>query len=388
MPGFHSGKDIQKMIQKYVDGTATAEEIIFVEAYYAYQDSNEVPELSEQEQETLGKQTLNAITAELNKSPQFPKRTSKLLRYAVAAAVLAVSATSGYLFLKGRSVNHRLLAAASKKQIDVKPGTNRAVLTLADGSSIILDDQLPGNIKQLPGLMITKTPKGELIYKVSAHSGSGSDISTNTITTPKGGQYQVFLADGTHVWLNAASKLTFPQAFVGRMRRVKLEGEGYFEVTRNKAMPFHVLTGSQDVEVTGTHFNVNGYTDSETINTTLLEGGITVHQNGRSKQVSPGQQAIVSVNLSDIKVNIADTEEAVAWKNGLFEFNNASLTQIMNQLERWYDLKIDYSSLPAKRYNGMVPRSANLSRVLQMLEVTGNIKFKIEEQRHLRVISR
>jgi len=386
MPGFNSHNDIQKMIKKYVDGTATAEEIAFVEAYYAYQENNQVPELSAPEQEALRKETFNHITAQLNGAPQFPAPVFTFSRYAAVAAVLLIAATTTYLFLKNRPINEKLQATTLKKSLDVEPGTNRAMLTLADGSTITLDDKLSGNIKELPGLVITKTHKGELVYKVSGHSQNKFTTSTNTVTTPRGGQYQVFLSDGTHVWLNAASVLTFPQAFSGKTRWVKLEGEGYFEVVKNKTMPFHVFTGSQDVEVTGTHFNINGYMNNQAINTTLLEGGITVHQKNTSQQVFPGQQAVVSANPFAIKVNAADTEEAVAWKNGLFEFNNASLTQIMNQLERWYDLKIDYSSLPAKRYNGMVPRSANLSRVLQMLEVTGNIKFKIEKNRQLKVI--
>ncbi|WP_345950722.1 FecR domain-containing protein [Mucilaginibacter sp. PAMB04274] len=387
MSGYNSYKDIQKMIEKYVAGTATAEEAAFVESYYAYQDRNEVPDISADEKEALRKETFENISNQLNATPQTKKRIINIYRYATAAAVLLVATTTAYLFLHRASPSNKLENVSVKKPLDVMPGSNKAILTLADGSTMILDDKADGNLKELPGLIITKTHKGELVYKVLSKQSSEQVTTINTVTTPKGGQYQVVLPDGTRVWLNAASRLTYPQVFAGKTREVKLEGEGYFEVSKNKAMPFHVFTGNQDVEVTGTHFNINGYMDDGSINTTLLEGGITLHHHGRSQKIIPGKQANVSTNPFAIKVQTVDTEEVVAWKNGLFEFNNASLRQIMSQLERWYDIKVDYSSLPAKRYNGMVPRSANLSRVLKMLEVTGNIKFEIQNNRQLSVMA-
>ena len=387
MPGFNSRKDLQKMIEKYVDGTATAEEIAFVEAYYAYQENNPEPELSAQDQEMLRKETFENITRQLNGAPLSQKHVIPFLRVASIAAAILIVATTAYIFLKNDSQKPKANNMVANKPIDIAPGSNNAILTLADGSTIKLDDKADGNLKELPGLIITKTHKGELIYTVNSSPENAAKLSYNTVTTPKGGQYQVLLPDGTHVWLNAASALTYPQAFAGKTRVVKLQGEGYFEVAKNKTMPFHVITGSQDVEVTGTHFNVNGYMDDQSINTTLLEGAVTVHNQGRSQKITPGQQAIVLSNPVSIKIDEVDTEQVVAWKNGLFEFNNASLKQVMNQLERWYDIKVDYSSLPAKRYNGMVPRSANLSKVLKMLEVTGDIKFRIESNRQLKVIA-
>lgn len=388
MHGFDSRKDIKKMIQKYVDGTATIEEVTFVEAYYAFQENKQEPELSENELEALSKETFDKIAGELRSAQEPAKPTFNLLKYITAAAILVVFVTTGDLFLENRSSKHKLPAISSNKQLEIKPGTSQATLTLADGSVMILDDKQTVKIKELPGLVISKTSKGELIYKASGNSGNALNLASNTIATPPGGQYQVFLPDGTHVWLNAESKLTFPESFAGKTRKVVLEGEGYFEVAKNKALPFHVLTGNQDVEVTGTHFNVNGYIDNNAINTTLLEGSITVHYKKQSKKIVPGQQAVLSASGPLIDINTADTEAAVAWKNGFFEFNNTSLRQIMHQLARWYDLQIDYSSLPEKRYNGVVPRSADLSRVLQMLEVTGDIRFKIEEQRRLSVVTK
>ncbi|WP_295769348.1 FecR family protein [uncultured Mucilaginibacter sp.] len=386
MPGSNFRNDIQKMIEKYVEGTATAEEIAFVESYYEYQKNNEAPELSAQEQESLRKETFNNIHHQINFVPQPVARNFSIIKAASIAAILLIAFTTAYFFSKKSSSNKTPEAYIVKKPLDIAPGSNRATLTLADGSTITLNDKAAGNLKQLPGLLISKTHKGELVYTLSGRPNNHNSILNNTVRTPRGGQYQIYLPDGTHVWLNAASALTYPQSFSGKTRRVQLKGEGYFEVTKNRAMPFHVLTESQDVEVTGTHFNINGYMDNGFINTTLLEGGIIVHNQGNSKKIVPGEQAIVSTNPFTIKVTTVDTDEAVAWKNGLFEFNNASLKLILNQLERWYDIRVDYNNIPEKRYNGMIPRSANLSKVLNMLEVTGNIKFKIEKNRQLKVL--
>ncbi len=397
MPGFDAQKDIQKMIEKYVDGTATAEEIAFVESYYAWQEQREKPELSVEDLETMRLDSFKNIAGQLHPEPPSSTRGYTFLRIASVAAVLLVATSTAYLFLRKSPGEKKPEGIAVNPSLDIAPGANKATLTLADGSTITLDDKADGPIKELPGLVITKTQKGELIYTVSANPGSAqirdgnsgkeTSIRTNTVATPRGGQYQVVLPDGTHVWLNAASALTYPESFGGKTRLVKLEGEAYFEVAKNKAMPFHVVTRNQDVEVTGTHFNVNGYLDEQPMRTTLLEGGVTIHHEGQSQRIVPGQQATVLSNSPAVKVMGVDTEEVVAWKNGLFQFNNASLAQIMTQLERWYDITVDYGSLPAKRYNGMIPRSANLSRVLKMLELTGSIKFKIDNNRQLRVLS-
>jgi transmembrane sensor len=385
MPGYNPNKDIQRMIKKYVEGTATAEEITFVESYYAWKEHNAMADHAPNDQDTLREESFNNIKAQLS-TPKSGSRTITFLRLASIAAAVLIAATTSYIFLKQVHPEGRPTEDIAGKSLDIAPGSNTATLTLADGSRIRLDDKASGNVKELPGLVITKTRKGELIYTTTHHPGAEFSNAKNTITTPRGGQYQVILPDGTHVWLNAASSLTYPQSFAGKTRSVRLEGEAYFEVAKVQAMPFNVFTGSQNVEVTGTHFNINAYMDEEAIETTLLEGGITVHHQGRSQRIKPGQRALVLSNSSAFQVDAVDTDAIVAWKNGVFDFNNASLSQVMNQLERWYDIKVNYSSLPAKRYTGMVPRGANLSRVLNMLELTGNIRFKIENNRQLTVM--
>lgn len=386
MNSFDNKKELQKIIQRYVSGNATAEEILFVEEYYEYLDKNQ-NELSSAEIVSLEDKNFRAIRAKINSS-----RKNKIIpfyKYAAAAAVLLLIASSSYLLL-GTNSSSNSSKLANVQNLDVLPGTNKATLTLADGSTVILDETTAANISDKDGLKISKTNDGQLIYTILNQENLGKNkiVAYNTIHTPKGGQYQVILPDGTKVWLNAESSLKYPEVFVGQVRNVELTGEAYFEVAKNKAMPFHVKSQSQDVEVLGTHFNINSYMDDKTIKTTLLEGSIKVSNQASIRILKPGEQSIAAADgFSAIQLATdVDTDDETAWKNGLFQFNNAGLKTILNQLERWYDIKIDYNSVPNKRYNGMVPRKAKLSEVLKMLEKTGNIKFEIAEDRQLKVL--
>ncbi|RYY06811.1 MAG: FecR family protein [Sphingobacteriaceae bacterium] len=385
MAKYNSREDIKLMIANYVAGTATAEEIEFVEDYYKYLEQNSASELSNGELTQLQESTFNRINQQLNNLSEPSIRTIKRYKYASVAAIFILSVAIGYFWVNDREVSKKPKVAVHQIY-DIAPGTNKAILTLGNGSKVFLDEKADRKLKELSDLTV-KTQNGKLIYLCSGKLSNNQHISTNTITTPKGGQYQVVLPDGTQVWLNAASSLTYPELFSGSKRTVKLQGEGYFEVSQNKAMPFHVETTDQDVEVTGTHFNINSYWDDRFTKTTLLEGSVNISSLGLNKVLVPGQQASVYTNPALIKVKTVDTDEDIAWKNGLFQFNNTSLKNILNQLERWYNVKVNYSDLPFKRYNGMISRSANLSEVLEMLELTGNIKFKIEANNVLEVSS-
>ncbi|UKT62656.1 FecR family protein [Pedobacter mucosus] len=384
MNSFDSRKELQKIIQRYVSGKATAEEILFVEEYYKHLGQNE-NELNLTE--IISSEALNfiAIKAKINSSKK-PKILS-IYKYAAAAAVfLFIAGTAFFVSKSGKFFDD--VKPVQVQNLDILPGTNKATLTLADGSRIILDEKTAANISNRNGLKITKTNNGQLIYTILDNENfKNKTISYNTIKTPKGGQYQVILPDGTKVWLNAASSLKYPEVFVGNMRNVELTGEAYFEVTKNNLKPFHVKSHGQDVAVLGTHFNINTYMDDQTIRTTLLKGSVSVSNLNSTLILKPGEQSISGINeFSKIKLATdVDIEDETAWKNGLFQFNNAGLKSILNQIERWYDIKIDYNSIPNKRYNGMVPRNAKLSEVLKMLELTGNIKFEILEGRNLKV---
>jgi ferric-dicitrate binding protein FerR (iron transport regulator) len=389
MSPFNNKKELQKIIQRYVSGTATADEIRFVEKYYQYLDKK--PNVLDQTgADALAEMADTNFTAIKSKIEATKKRKIvPLYKYISAAAVLLLISGITFIFLNKTKPTIKN-GFATNKGLDILPGTDKAILTLADGSKVILDENTSANISDRDGLKISRTKDGQLVYTILDQTDlkTKSEIAFNTIQTPKGGQYQVILPDGTKVWLNAASSLKYPEVFVGNERRVELTGEAYFEVAKNKTKPFHVKNQHQNVEVLGTHFNINSYMDDHTIKTTLLEGSVRV-SNGQSVRIlKPGEQAIAEASGAGIISLVAnvDTDDETAWKNGLFQFNNADLKTILNQLERWYDVNIDYSSVPNKKYNGMVPRKAKLSEVLKMLEKTGNIKFEIAEGRNLKVL--
>jgi len=263
---------------------------------------------------------------------------------------------------------------------DLPPGGNKAVLTLGDGSEIILDSAKNGNLGNQGNSNITKSKTGELIY----NEGSAKAVNTivfNTVTTPKGGQYHIVLPDGSGVWLNAASSLKFPTSFTGKERRVEITGEVYFEVMHNAKMPFIVKINETEVAVLGTHFNVMAYPDEKTLKTTLLEGAVKVSRAGKSATLSPGQQASITNSIGNIRVlaNV-DTEKEMAWKNGYFQFEDENLESIMRQVARWYDVDVNYDgNMSKEHFTGRLPRNANVSKVLKILSLSG-VKFRIENK--------
>jgi len=263
---------------------------------------------------------------------------------------------------------------------DLPPGGNKAVLTLGDGSEIILDSAKNGNLGNQGNSNITKSKTGELIY----NEGSAKAVNAivfNTVTTPKGGQYHIVLPDGSGVWLNAASSLKFPTSFTGKERRVEITGEVYFEVMHNAKMPFIVKINETEVAVLGTHFNVMAYPDEKTLKTTLLEGAVKVSRAGKSATLSPGQQASITNSIGNIRVlaNV-DTEKEMAWKNGYFQFEDENLESIMRQVARWYDVDVNYDgNMSKEHFTGRLPRNANVSKVLKILSLSG-VKFRIENK--------
>ncbi|MDB5157300.1 MAG: anti-FecI sigma factor, FecR [Mucilaginibacter sp.] len=308
-----------------------------------------------------------------------PAKTRSLWPKIIAAAsILLVLSAGGYFILnKGISPSNSEEAA-----INIKPGKNRAILTLVNGKQIILTAAGNGKIAVQGNININKIADGEVAYN-GAVAGNETPMF-NTISTPRGGQYHITLADGTNVWLNASSSLKFPTTFNGKDRLVELSGEGYFEVAHNKAMPFRVKTPGQIVEVLGTHFNINSYQDESTTKTTLLEGSVKITHDNIEKLLVPGEQASVNAGLFDIVKK--NTDEAVAWKNGYFRFVNTPLPIILRQFERWYDITIVYDkSLNDQYFSGKITRNADLSRVLKILE-QGGVSFELKG-RQLTVLS-
>lgn len=295
-----------------------------------------------------------------------------------AAAVLVILSIPAFLYV---NYYHKKSATYSHYNGEIAAGSNKAVLTLSDGTKLVLNNAKNGELAKQHGVKISKTADGKLLYELIANSSSKAGLHYNTIATPAGGQYQVVLPDGTKVWLNALSSLTYPTSFVSLVsRKVLLTGEAYFEVAKagpaNHRLPFIVSSKGQEVEVLGTHFNVNCYPEELASATTLLEGSVAVSKDGIYKEIlKPGQQALVNTG---IKVKEIDTSAAIAWKNGLFKFENASITTVMHQFSRWYDVDVEYEGTkPENRFNGELYRNTNAGNALQILKLA-KIKFSIE----------
>jgi len=303
-------------------------------------------------------------------------KTNRRWWYA-AAAVLLLGGFLTYRFAFQQPDKTPIVKTTPEKN-DVAPGGNKAILTLADGSTIILDNAANGSLTEQGNTEVIKLDDGQLAYNTEGVAG---EVVYNTISTPRGGQYQLTLADGSKVWLNAASTLRFPATFSGTERKVELTGEGYFEVAKDADMPFKVvMNNGMEVEVLGTHFNVMGYDDEGMVKTTLVEGKVKVIKGSNHIMLLPNQQGSLLRENDNLKIDWnADVNKAISWKNGLFDFDNDAITDIMRQLARWYDVEIQYSgNIVAQFYTGSIRRQVNISQVLFMLEQAGGVQFKIE----------
>ncbi|MEQ7800957.1 FecR family protein [Pedobacter sp. ASV1-7] len=365
--------EAKELLKKYCAGICSEEEIAILETWYVRQNMS-LPEISEVEREKQLDEVWNSLPIH-SKKHFFIRLWPRVA--AVGMIILAISTGLLFYFFKNTSNKDQISYAR-----DIKPGGDKAVLTLADGSKINLSDVAQGKLAEQSGISISKTADGQLIYKIVEVAGevkSSNNIEYNTIETPLGGQYQVYLPDGTKVWLNAASVLRYPVKFIGDERRVELKGEGYFEVAKIKNKTFKVFSAEQTIEVLGTHFNVMAYTDEKVIRTTLIEGSVKVSNAKHSKLLIPGEQSVV-FGGNEIQINeTADTEEVMAWKNGYFKFNE-NLESIMNKISRWYNVEIKYEFKPDSDlvFAGKISRARDIDAVLKIMEYTGKVHFKVE----------
>lgn len=313
--------------------------------------------------------------------PLNSQRSKKNIIWAAASVVLIASGIMLFYLLNQSSADKTPVAvtnASHEYKNDVTPGITGAILKLDNGSSIVLDHANDGKLATQGNMQVIKDG-GSLNY-IQGDLQSDHPVSYNTIETPRGRQYQLLLEDGTKVWLNAASSIRFPVAFKGSERRVEITGEAYFEVAKSKEKPFRVAANGTTVEVLGTHFNINSYTDEATVNTTLLEGSVRVSKGSQQKIIIPGQQAQVNEKgevKTERSVNIS---EVMAWKDNQFSFQHTDIKKLMRQLSRWYDVEVVFKGETAEpvTFIGDISRSVNLSNVLKMLEQTGEVKFEIE----------
>ncbi|MEP7376367.1 MAG: FecR domain-containing protein [Chitinophagaceae bacterium] len=297
----------------------------------------------------------------------------KMLRVAaVAAGLLLVGSVYFIAVQKTTSAKPVSTSDIAVNIKDVEPGSSRAILMLGDGSKIDLDKRDPGLLARQGSVQVVKLADGTLGYRPQGNEKEEENMLFNTITTPRGGEYKLTLPDGSKVWLNASSSLRFPTVFTGTERRVEVSGEAYFEVAKNRAMPFIVsVNGKQEVTVLGTHFNINAYNEEGTEKITLLEGSVMVAEKNYSITLKPGQQSALTEN--GFKSQEADVEQVIAWKDGFFEFENASLETVMRGIGRWYDVDIRYQDKPETSviFGGRISKHLPLSNVLKMLETYG-----------------
>ncbi|WP_442591442.1 FecR family protein [Pedobacter sp. AW31-3R] len=363
-------KEAEQLFEKYLAGNCTPEELGIIKRAYNKEIPGDMKEISEKRYSEM---KVNMWSRLKQAHDSYVTTYSFWPKIAIAAVLLITTGAGLYFFtLKKEEVDKNNMSVYANK---IPAEKNTVVLTLANGKRINLSDAKSG--------VVIKT--SELTYDdgtpIENINSKGSDITT--ISTPRGGQYNIELSDGTKVVLNAASMLKFPSRFAGLINRtVELSGEGYFQVAKDKKYPFIVKSGNQEVKVLGTHFNINCYPDEDIMKTTLVEGSVEIRPLSgtfSSKKLVPGQQAELS--KGGIEISIVDTESALAWKDGDFIFND-DITTIMRQISRWYDVEVVYQGkVSAKEFVGTFSKSKDISEILKALELTNRVHFKIEGRR-------
>lgn len=373
-------QEVTELLKKYKEGTLSDAKRAKLETWYLSESSKNSVEPDKNVIDQSSQHLRMQLPLDYNTSSKI-----SWLRIA-AAAVLVISIGITLYFYNKTSYFYNKENTRDSVQLaknHITPGGNKAYLTLANGERIALNEIANGQLAKQAGINITKTADGQLVYRIaSIHASGATEKDYNTIETPRGGQYQITLPDGTKVWLNAASSLKYPILFAIKERKVELSGEAYFEVAKDKRHPFIVLSGDQEVKVLGTHFNIKSYTEEGNTKTTLLEGSVRVANTSSAKIVilKPNQESIVTNR--ELKVQEADTEEALSWKNGYFRFNDENIQSVMLKISRWYNVDVDYKGkISDEEYKGTISRSKNISEVLDLLESTKTVHFKVEGRR-------
>jgi len=368
---------LRELLEKYRKGTASAEEKSEINEWHRQNIDREL-EFPEPEDVTF-----EAMLARLNRDIELQKRISIWPKIAAAAAVLLISGSLAfYLTNQKQGITDRGLA----QKYDIGPGGNKAVLTLPGGRRISLTDASNGALANQNGVMITKSANGQVSYKIIGDPGvtksadESGEAGYSTITTPAGGQYNVQLPDGSEVWLNAMSSIRFPLD-LGRqkLRVVELAGEAFFDVKHNEKIPFRVLARNTVTEDIGTQFDIEAYTDMEAVKTTLVQGAASFSSGKQKALLKPGQQGRSEKGLSVVPVKI---ENVVAWKNGLFHYEDETLENIMKDIARWYDVKVVFEdeSLKQEHYGAVTNRFANISAFLSLMQDMGTIDFQLNDR--------
>lgn len=365
MANEHGNTRLQELSRKLLEGTISPEEEEELAQWLNHDDGQllDIPAGFADSRDNHEKRIWKAISGELR-----PKTLQKRLLIASAAAAVLILAVVGYTLLKPS-------APVSKEGQylvqDALPAGNKAILTLGNGEQVVLDSMATGSRLD----QAVKEDSGRLTYLDAA-----TDIvQINSLATPRGGRFTITLPDGTRVWLNAASRLTYPTAFKGNDRTVELLGQAYFEVAKAANRPFRVKVGKLNVNVLGTSFDIMAYPDEKNVNTTLVEGSVRVDNGNTMKLLQPQQQAIADLKAGLLTVQKADIDRTLAWKNGLFIFNNADFEWVLREISRWYDVEfINMAGNSNELYGGSMSRNAKLSEVLHLLSTASSLHFTIE----------
>lgn len=388
---------MQELFKKYLNNQCSPEEVKLLLKEFDLEENKELLSklineqleaddgltvVNEKDHENILAEIYQDIRTRINtekkiKSPVVRLRRRPWFRIAAAAVILFVIVAT-YL-LVNRTSQQQATTTDQALTSDILPGGNKAVLTLANNSKIILEKAANGKIAQEGNASISKLNDAQIVY---AATGSGiSETFFNSVATPRGGQYQLTLADGSRVWLNSASSIRFPASFDGDERKVEISGEVYFEVAKDVSRPFKInVAGKEEVQVLGTHFNVNCYADETTMNTTLLTGSIKVTSFATqgSQLLSPGQQAKLNGKGQILVEKKPDLDKVMAWKNGYFNFDGADTRTVMRLLSRWYDIDVVYEgSIPEREFGGEIEKNLSFSQVLKVLE-KNNLHFRLE----------
>lgn len=368
-----SDQKLSELSEKWLKGTITSGELALLEDWYNHMSQENINwTAGDLDEEQLRERLFYNIEQNISTEKTTRYLPLKKIFYMAAASItVLLGATICYMFLKTPEADQTVV----NKPLTVNSGSyNKAVLTLANGQTMQLDDATNGVIAREGNTNIRKTRDGEILY--NAEDENNTTVRINIISTPKGGQYQISLPDGSKVWLNALSALKFPTMFKGKERAVELTGEAYFEIAKDKTRPFRVKMPDETlIEVLGTHFNIMAYPEERSVNATLLEGSINVQKGNLNKMVTPGEMARVTDKIILQNVN---TEDVVSWKNGLFRFEKADVHTVMREIERWYNVDVVYEEgLPDNYISGYISRSSQLTEVLKMLELSG-LKLKTQ----------
>lgn len=372
-------KTFLAILKKYNEGKASAAESDFIERYYALFDA--LPdELAKDDQTALKKEILEKVMGQIAEEREINRRSFRTWSFAAVWLLLIAAAFTLWHYMT--RLDHKTTINTAIVQGDIAPGGKRAQLILDGKKKIDLDEQHNGLLATQQEVQISKTAEGNLYFEANKQGAELGPARINQLITPPGGQYELTLADGTKVTLNAASRLSFPTRFSGHQRVVELEGEAYFEVAQQESTPFIVKAKDTEIMVLGTEFNVMAYADEALTKTTLIAGAVRVKHGDASKQIKAGMQAITSKN-KPIQSMSVDVKEAVAWKEGYFYFQDEALEQIMRKLKRWYNIDVVYHAQAnsAQTFGGMISSQNYISNILNIMELTDRVHFKIEGRR-------